>query len=136
MVKKGSYPFFSVRQGTLAVLLLLGVIAALFAARFGGTAKNTSPASTLNTPPRRSIAVLGFRNLAGRADAAWLSTAFAEMLTMELTAGEQMRAIAGENVARMKIELKLMETDSYARDTLAQIRHWLDEVGTAPMGGL
>ena len=122
MVKKGPYPFFGVRQGTLAVLLLLGVIAALFVVRFGGTAKNASPASTVNAPPRRSIAVLGFRNLAARADAAWLSTAFAEMLTMELTAGEQMRAIAGENVARMKIELKLMETDSYGRDTLARIR--------------
>src|SRR4029450_5320493 len=44
------------------------------------------------------------------------------MLTTELTAGEQVRAIAGENVARMKIELKLIETDSYARDTLARIR--------------
>ena len=29
--------------------------------------------------------MLGFRNLAGRPDAAWLSTAFAEMLTTELT---------------------------------------------------
>src|SRR6185295_8607497 len=40
MVKKGSYPFFRARQGTLAVLLLLGAIGALFMARFGGTAKN------------------------------------------------------------------------------------------------
>jgi len=107
--------------GTLA-LVLLGAIAALFVARFGGTARNASPVSTVNGLPRRSIAVLGFRNLAGRSDAAWLSTAFAEMLTTELTAGEQIRAIAGENVARMKIELKLMETDSYAQDTLARIK--------------
>ena len=122
ILKKGPYPFFGVRQGTLAVLLLLGAITALFVARFGGTAKNASPASAGNASPRRSIAVLGFRNLAGRPDAAWLSTAFAEMLTTELTAGEQIRAIAGENVARMKIELKLMETDSYAQDTLARIK--------------
>ena len=66
--------------------------------------------------------MLGFRNLSGRPDAAWLSTAFAEMLTTELTAGAQVRAIPGENVARMKIELKLMDTDSYARDTLGRIR--------------
>ena len=107
--------------GTLAIVLL-GAIGALFVARFSGTAKNAPPASTVNASPRRSIAVLGFRNLAGRPDAAWLSTAFAEMLTTELTAGEQIRAIAGENVARMKIELKLMETDSYAQDTLARIK--------------
>ena len=82
-----------------------------------------TPASdTAVTATRRSIAVLGFRNLSDRADAGWLSTAFAEMLTTELTGGEQIRAIAGENVARMKIELKLIDTDSYAQDTLARIR--------------
>jgi tetratricopeptide (TPR) repeat protein len=76
-----------------------------------------------NAPAMRtSFAVLGFRNVAGRQDAAWLSTAFAEMLTSELAAGEQMRAIAGESVARMKIELELAETDGYARDTLARVR--------------
>jgi tetratricopeptide (TPR) repeat protein/TolB-like protein len=111
----------SVWVAALAVVVL-GVIAALAVARFAGTAKNAPAASLANATPRRSIAVLGFRNLAGRPDAAWLSTAFAEMLTTELTAGEQVRAIAGENVARMKIELKLMETDSYAKDTLARIK--------------
>jgi TolB-like protein len=107
--------------GTLA-LVLLGMIGALGVARFRSTPTNAPPAATTpNVSPRRSIAVLGFRNLAGQPDAAWLSTAFAELLTMELTAGEQTRAIAGENIARMKIELKLMETDSYAPDTLARI---------------
>jgi tetratricopeptide (TPR) repeat protein/TolB-like protein len=87
------------------------------------TAPETEPAiaATPAHRARRSIAVLGFRNLSGRDDAAWLSTAFAEMLRTELTAGEQMRAIAGENVARMKIELKLMDTDSFAQDTLRRI---------------
>ena len=107
--------------GALAIVLL-GAIGVPFVTRFGDAGKNTPPAPTVTASPRRSIAVLGFRNLAGRADAAWLSTAFAEMLTTELTAGEQIRAIAGENVARMKIELKLMETDSYAQDTLARIK--------------
>ena len=72
--------------------------------------------------PRRSIAVLGFRNVAGRPEAAWLSTAFAEMLTTELAAGEQLRTIPGENIARMKIELALADADTYAPDTLGRIR--------------
>ena len=71
---------------------------------------------------RRSVAVLGFRNVSGRPDAAWLSTAFAEMLTTELAAGEQLRTIPGENVARMKIELALADADTYAPDTLGRIR--------------
>ena len=107
--------------GALAIAVL-GVLGALL---FIGAAGGRFDSSTKLAPagsPRRSIAVLGFRNLSGRPDAAWLSTAFAEMLTTELTAGAQVRAIPGENVARMKIELKLMDTDSYARDTSGRIR--------------
>jgi tetratricopeptide (TPR) repeat protein/class 3 adenylate cyclase len=70
---------------------------------------------------RPSIAVLGFKNLSAKPEAAWLSTAFSEMLTTELAAGGQLRAIPGENVARMKIDLSLPDTDSLAQDTLAKI---------------
>jgi len=68
--------------------------------------------------PRRSVALIGFKNLSGRAEAAWLSTALVEMLATELAAGEKLRTIPGENVARMKMELALVDTDSLARDTL------------------
>jgi hypothetical protein len=71
---------------------------------------------------RQSVAVLGFKNLSGRGDAAWLSTALAETLGTELTVGDALRAIPGENVARMKLELGLADTDSLAGDTLARIR--------------
>ena len=71
---------------------------------------------------RPSIAVLGFRNLAGRRDADWLSTALAEMLTTELAAGERLRTIPGETVTRMKTDLALADTDSYAPETLTRIR--------------
>ena len=55
--------------------------------------------------PRRSVAVLGFRNLTGNPEAAWLETALAEMLTTELARGGALRAIPGENVARIQREL-------------------------------
>ena len=74
---------------------------------------------------RRSVAVMGFRNLTGDAESAWLSTALAEMLTTELAAGEKLRAIPGENVARMKVELSLPESSSFAADTLNRIRSYL-----------
>src|SRR5215471_10806889 len=57
--------------------------------------------------PRRSVAVLGFRNLSGRDDQAWISTALSDWLTTELSAGEQLRTIPAESVARMRIELSL-----------------------------
>src|ERR1700687_2710282 len=36
---------------------------------------------------RRSVAVMGFENLSGKPDVAWLSTALAEVLNAELAAG-------------------------------------------------
>ena len=76
------------------------------------------------TPPihgRRSVAVMGFRNLSGQPDQAWLSTALAETLSTELSGGGQLRALPGENVARMKIDLALPDSESYAPDTLSRI---------------
>ena len=80
-------------------------------------AARSSPIKT-----RRSVAVFGFENLSKRADAAWLSTAFSEMLTTELAAGEQLRAIPTENVVRTIRDLSLVGSASFARDTLAHIR--------------
>ncbi|HEY6293334.1 MAG TPA: tetratricopeptide repeat protein [Terriglobia bacterium] len=76
---------------------------------------------------RPAVAVLGFQNLTGRPDAAWLSTAFSEMLTSELAAGEQLRAIPGEDVARLKVNVPLEGAGSLAPDTLLRIR---DNLGT------
>ncbi|MFN7972332.1 MAG: protein kinase [Acidobacteriota bacterium] len=73
-------------------------------------------------PARRSVAVIGFKNLARRPDTEWISVALAEMLRTELAAGEDLRAIPGESVGRMRLELGLEDTDSFARDTLRRIR--------------
>jgi tetratricopeptide (TPR) repeat protein/tRNA A-37 threonylcarbamoyl transferase component Bud32 len=72
--------------------------------------------------PRRSVAVLGFKDLSGAADTAWLSPALAEMLSTELGAGGALRIVAGEDVARVRLELRLGQTDSLARDTLRRVR--------------
>jgi tetratricopeptide (TPR) repeat protein len=72
--------------------------------------------------PRRSVAVLGFKNLSGNPEAAWLSTALSEMLSTELAVGERLRTVSGENVSRMKRDLALTDTGSYAKDTLQRIR--------------
>ena len=71
---------------------------------------------------RPAVAVLGFQNLSGRPESAWLSTAFAEMLTTELAAGQGLRAIPGETVARAKTELALPEARSLAPATLRRLR--------------
>jgi DNA-binding winged helix-turn-helix (wHTH) protein/tetratricopeptide (TPR) repeat protein/TolB-like protein len=75
---------------------------------------------------RRSIAVLGFRNLSSRPEEGWLSTALAEMLTTELVAGEKLRLVSGEDVARTKLDLHLADVDSLSRNTLARVHQDLD----------
>src|SRR5580704_11004034 len=76
--------------------------------------------------PRRSIAVLGFRNLSGRPEEGWISTALAEMLSIELEAGERLRLVSGEDIARTKLDLPLADADSLSRDTLARLHKNLD----------
>jgi len=71
---------------------------------------------------RRSVAVMGFKNLAQRTDAAWLSSGLSEMVRAELAAGDGLRLIAGENVERAKLELGLDEGATLAADTLARLR--------------
>jgi len=70
---------------------------------------------------RRSIAVLGFRNASGRTDTAWVSKALSEMLTTELTAGERMRTISGEQVAQAKVNLQIPDADSLAPASLSRV---------------
>jgi len=85
-------------------------------------AKAETAASVSRVRPRRAVAVLGFRNLAGRPGDEWLSTAITEMLNTELAAGGRLRLVPGEDVARAKRELPLADEDTLAKSTLERLR--------------
>lgn len=108
----------------LAFGLSLLLIAAIGVGYFMRKAK-AKVLSTLTTSasvrPRRSVAVLGFRNLSQKPNDAWLSTALSEELTTELAAGEQLRTVTGEDVAKMRLALSLPDTDGLSRATLSKI---------------
>jgi len=126
-VRRG--PMRAAVGAVLSLVLLAGVSLAL---NLGGlrdrwlqrSRSATDTAGLPSTPVkvRRAVAVLGFKNLSGRPDEAWLSTALSEMLTMDLEVGEQLRMIPGEDVAQMKINLSLPDADSYGKETLTRIR--------------
>lgn len=59
-------------------------------------------AQTAAVPIRKSVAVLGFQNISGRSDDAWLATAFSEMLSTELAGGERLRLVSGQEVANLQ----------------------------------
>jgi eukaryotic-like serine/threonine-protein kinase len=78
------------------------------------------------TALRRSVAVLGFKNLSGKPEAVWLGTALTEMLGAELAATDTLRLLPAGDVARMKAELKLGTADALTAETAARIRRNLD----------
>jgi DNA-binding winged helix-turn-helix (wHTH) protein/tetratricopeptide (TPR) repeat protein len=104
----------------LAAVLAIGIVATLVYARTRQPVVLGGSSNLVGT--RQSVAVLGFTNLSGDPHEAWLSTAFSDWLTTELTAGEQVRAIPAESVARMKMELSLPEADSLGPESLIRIR--------------
>jgi eukaryotic-like serine/threonine-protein kinase len=117
---------YSPRRIAIAVIGLLalvigGVIAYQRLVPREGVTSTPGQSALAAVNARRAVAVLGFKNLSGQPEVAWLSTALAEMLTTELAAGEHLRTIPGENIARMKSDLELADADSFASDTLARI---------------
>ena len=111
------------RWPVVAVLSAALALGTLWLARWRNPARVPDIADTpIAVRARRAVAVMGFQNLSGRPEAKWLSAALSEMFTTELAAGEKLRTIPGENVARAKIDLSLPDADGYGRETLSRIR--------------
>ena len=72
--------------------------------------------------PRRSVAVLGFQNLSGRSEAAWIGAALSEMLATELAATERVRLVSSETVAQARNDLKVADAQTYPREVLDRLR--------------
>ncbi len=117
--------FWPVALVTAAVLLI--AVATIIVWRVRQPQRSFGPRTTVQSqiPSRRSIAVLGFKNLTTRPEVAWLSTALSEMLSTELAAGEALRVIPGENVAHTRIDLALADADTFSKETLARIKNSL-----------
>jgi DNA-binding winged helix-turn-helix (wHTH) protein len=106
---------------TVTSSLILGSLFALNVGGFRDRLKTSGHATLFSNPPvkiRRSVAVVGFKNLSGRRDAVWLSTALAEMLTTELANG------VDESYRRRDC----WEQDGLSRSTSR--RKWVPESGS------
>jgi eukaryotic-like serine/threonine-protein kinase len=105
------------------VLVLVGAVVCglrLLPKRTSTKVSTDGSAPSIRT--RRSVAVLGFRNLPAHTEDNWLSPAFSEMLTTELASDGALRMVPGEDVARVKRELPLADEDSLAKATLERLR--------------
>ncbi len=99
------------------------VLAASVTLLWRWTHRDMSPSGALarTIPMRKSVAVLGFHNTSGRSGDAWLATAFAEMLSTELSAGERLRLISGEDVANLRLSSPWSPTDTLDRATTSRV---------------
>jgi serine/threonine protein kinase/tetratricopeptide (TPR) repeat protein len=111
-------------ESLATALLVLAVVAGLgtWEARRLWKQRNEQQSSSVHVRMRPSVAILGFKNLSSRQDTAWISTALSEMLAAELTAGEQLRTVPAETVARTKIDLGLSDVESLPPAALPQVR--------------
>ena len=109
---------------TKQAALLVGVIVLLMVGALSYFYLHRVPPRKIGTVPisrRRTVAVLNFKNSTSHTEAAWLSTALPEMLTTELAAGEKLRTITGDQVAQMKMNLSLPDSDSLTAQSLSQV---------------
>ena len=70
---------------------------------------------------RKSVAVLGFRNVSGNTEDAWMATAFSEMLSTELAAGENLRLVSSEDVANLHHSSPWSQTDTLDQATTSRL---------------
>jgi len=110
--------------GLLALAVVI-VVASVLIPRIRHRAPPAPDTAATRIAVRPSIAVLPFRNLSGRSDTVWVSTALPEMLTAELAAGGKLRTFPGENIARASSDLKLTGMQTLAPDTLGHLRKYL-----------
>jgi serine/threonine protein kinase/tetratricopeptide (TPR) repeat protein len=108
---------------TAAILLVTAAVVINLRA-WRGVGDDSMDLSLLQPPAvaRPAIAVLGFRNVTGNEQHAWLSSGLAEMLASELSNGGDVRVVPGENVTRARKELQLTIGDAFAVDTLEALR--------------
>jgi DNA-binding winged helix-turn-helix (wHTH) protein len=81
----------------LAVLLIAAAIWGIHASRKHPPQNSASLPTNAPVLMRKSVAVIGFRNLPGHPEDNWLSLAFAEMLNTELAADSALRMVSGED---------------------------------------
>src|SRR3984893_11179980 len=106
----------------LASALIVALLAVASAAYLFMHRKKNAVSAPPTNIRRRSIAVLGFKNLSGDTEKSWLFTALSEMMTAELSQGDELRTIPGESVAQMRMSLAIPDADSYSQQTLNRIR--------------
>jgi tetratricopeptide (TPR) repeat protein len=107
--------------GALALLLAAALAWRAFGPR-SIPAKPAAEGSRAAVSARRTVAILGLKNVTGQKAGDWLATAVGEMLFTDLSSSGSVRVIPGEEVAALRRDLALPESDALSRQTAARLR--------------
>src|SRR5690348_12321315 len=113
-----SRPYLLYAAAAIAIAVLSAAV--WFGFRSRASAANVFAGSSARAP-RRSVAVLGFHNVAGKAEDGWLGAALSEMLSTELAGGEKLRLVSGEDVANLRLSSPWSQTDTLDQQTTARL---------------
>jgi tetratricopeptide (TPR) repeat protein len=110
-----------------ALLLGIGTGAWLWRRAVPAPANPMPAASAPVVAARRTLAVLGLRNVSAKPDAEWIGTALAEMLASDFAAGEKLHVLAGQRVGQARVDLGLSEGDvqELPSEAVARVRRAL-----------
>ncbi len=96
--------------------------AAVLVAAMTRSSSQTRPPTLQRSGDRPTVAVIDPRTEAGGAEAAWLSVALGEVVTMGLLGSETLSVVPSVEVARMKADLGITDTEKWSREQLAKVR--------------
>ena len=104
------------RAAVFGAVLIATVLATVVALRFraAGPLKLGSA--------RRTLTVLGFRNLSNRPDLDWIATALSETIQAELASGTSYALVPIESSERLRRDLSLDRPGSLSPESLARLR--------------
>jgi len=110
-------PSRKVRRFAMVMALVLLAVAGVV----GGYALRSKTGTSGEVPARRTVAVLGFKNLAGDKSVEWISQGVSQLLAAQL-ATDNVRVTPAEEASRARVDLALPNTDEFSKETLEKIR--------------
>jgi len=120
-LQPSTHPYLIYVAASVAIVLFVAIAWSGQHRTKGASAAAGSRLGNSPIPVRESIAVLGFYNVSGNPNDAWLGTALSDMLSTELAAGEKLRLTAAEDIANLRLSSPWSQTDTLNRSSAARI---------------
>lgn len=118
--KRNRYLLYTCTAVTIAIVVAVTWMV-LHTRGSAAVATNQPRPAPAPTVMRKSVAILGFRDVTGNVDNAWVGTALSEMLSTELAGGDKLRLVSGEDVANLRHSAPWSQIGTLDQQTTSRI---------------